>query len=40
MNEEEFINNAIRLLTKDFNMTEEEAESMAKLAVILNKNNL
>ena len=40
MNEEEFIKNAIRLLTKDFNMTKEEAESMAKLAAMLNKNNL
>ena len=40
MNEEEFINNAIRLLTKDFNMTVEEAEAMANLTVMLEKNNL
>ena len=40
MNEEEFINNAIKLLTKDFNMTKEEAEAMAHLTVMLEKNNL
>ena len=40
MTEKEFIENAVKLLTKDFNMTKEEAESMAKLAVMLNKNNL
>lgn len=38
--EKEFTENAVKLLTKDFNMTKEEAESMAKLAVMLNKNNL
>ena len=40
MTEKEFINNAIKLLTKDFNMTREEAEAMARLTVILEKNNL
>ena len=40
MTEKEFIDNAIKLLTKDFNMTKEEAEAMAHLTVILEKNNL
>ena len=40
MTEEEFTENAVKLLTKDFNMTKEEAEAMAKLTVMLNKNNL
>lgn len=40
MNEEEFIDNAIKLLTKDFNITVEEADAIANLAVILEKNNL
>ena len=40
MTEKEFVDNAIKLLTKDFNMTKEEAEAMARLTVILEKNNL
>lgn len=40
MNEEEFIDNAIKLLMKDFNLTQEQAEAMAKLTVILERNNL
>ena len=40
MTEEEFINNATKMLQEDFNMTKEQAEAMAKLTVILEKNNL
>lgn len=40
MTEKEFINNATKLLTKDFNIPKEDAEAMAKLTVILEKNNL
>ena len=40
MNEEEFIDNAVKLLTKDFSIPKEEAEAIAKLTVILEKNNL
>jgi hypothetical protein len=40
MTEKEFVDNAIKLLTKDFNMTKEEAEAMARLTVMLEKNNL
>ena len=40
MTEKEFIENAVKLLTKDFNMTVKEAEAMAHLTVILEKNNL
>ena len=40
MTEEEFINNATRMLQEDFNMTEDKAEAVAKLTVILEKNNL
>ena len=38
--EQEFINNATKLLTKDFNIPKEDAEAIAKLVVILEKNNL
>ena len=40
MNEEQFINNAVKLLTKDFGITVEEANAIANLTVILEKNNL
>ena len=40
MTEEEFINNATKMLQEDFNMTKEQAEAMAKLTVILERNNL
>ena len=40
MNEEEFINNATKLLTEDLSIPKEDAENLAKLAIILNNNNL
>lgn len=40
MTEQEFINNATELLTEDFSMPKEDAEAIAKLTVILEKNNL
>lgn len=40
MTEEEFVDNAVKLLQEDFNMPKEQAEAMAKLTVILEKNNL
>ena len=40
MTEKEFVNNATKLLTKDFSISKEEAEAIAKLTVILEKNNL
>ena len=39
MTEKEFVNNAIKLLTKDFSIPKEEAEAMAKLTVILERND-
>lgn len=38
--EQEFINNATKLLIEDFSIPKEDAEAMAKLAIILNNNNL
>lgn len=40
MNEEEFVDNAVRLLEDCPNITEEQAKSIANLTVILEKNNL
>jgi len=39
MNEEEFINNATKLLT-EYGLTQEQADAMAHLTVILEKANL
>lgn len=40
MTEKEFVDNAIKLLTEKFNIPKEDAEAMARLTVILEKNNL
>ena len=40
MNEEEFIDNAVRLLTKECSITDKQAEAIANLTVILEKNKI